>query len=124
MILRDLLIFQIKLTLDGIKDIVLSPLAIWVAIFDIVLGGKHRGRWFYKVMRFGERFDRWLNLFESVKRADIDGLFGGSKAGDSTFVGQIEQAVRGGDEIRKPTPTRQKESVQNSASTHPKSNRA
>jgi hypothetical protein len=30
-----------------------------------------------------------------------DGLFGGSKAGSDSFVGQIEQAVRGGDEPRR-----------------------
>jgi hypothetical protein len=36
-ILRDLLIFQIKLLLDGAKDIVLSPVSLGAAAIDLFL---------------------------------------------------------------------------------------
>ena len=55
---------------------------------------------FYKVMKVSERFDLWLNLYGATEEADsnADGLFGLSEAGSDTFLGQIEQVVRGGDE--------------------------
>lgn len=105
-ILRDLAIFQIKLFLDGLKDIVLSPAALVAAGLGILFGGKRRGRLFYFVLRVGERFDLWLNLFGASERADMDGLFGGSKAGTDSYLGQLEQSVRGGDRPRSRRHTR------------------
>jgi len=53
-------------------------------------------------MRSGEKFDKWLNLHGALENADPehDGLFGASEAGSDTLLGQIEQAVRGGDQPR------------------------
>ncbi len=96
-ILRDLVIFQVKLGLDGLKDVVLSPLSLITAGLAIVFGGRRRGRLFYWVLRIGERFDLWLNLFGAADRRDVDGLFGGSKAGSDTLLGELEQRFRGGD---------------------------
>ena len=96
-ILRDLMIFQVKLALDGAKDIVLVPLSIIAVAFDLVFPGKHPGRCFYAVMRIGERFDRWLSLFAAAGTADAmsDGLFGSSRAGTRSMLGRLEEAVIG-----------------------------
>lgn len=100
-ILRDLVIFQIKLVLDGLKDVVLGPVSVVAAVIPLIFGpGARRARVFYNVLRLGERYDLWLNLFGAVERADVDGLFGGSRAGTDTLVGQLEQTLRGGDEPR------------------------
>ena len=96
-IVRDLMIFQLKLAMDGLKDIILAPASLAAAALAIFFGGERRGKIFYMVLRFGEKFDLWLNLFGATQRTDIDGLFGGSKAGSETFLGEIEQRVRGGD---------------------------
>ncbi len=99
-IVRDLLLFQLKLFLDGVIDVTLAPLSIGAAIVEILFGGERRGRLFYAILRFGERADLWLNLYSASRRADTDGLFGGSKAGSDTLLGEIEQRIRGGDEPR------------------------
>ena len=101
-LIRDFLIFQLKLVLDGFKDVSLFWAGLGAVVIDLFFGGKRR-RIFYKVMRLGERIDLWLNLHGAITRADEsgDGLFGGSKAGSDSLIGQIEQAVRGGDEPRK-----------------------
>lgn len=99
-ILRDLLLFQLKLFLDGLIDITLAPLSVAVAAVEIFFGGERRGRLFYSILRFGEKADLWLNLYSASRRADADGLFGGSKAGSDTLLGEIEQRIRGGDEPR------------------------
>lgn len=97
--LRDFVIFQIKLFLDGMKDL----LAIWLStgaiILDVIAGQGKRPRLFYSVVRASERFDRWINLHGVLDEMDStgsdDGLFGGSRAGDGSFVGRLEKMVRG-----------------------------
>jgi hypothetical protein len=103
-LLRDLVIFQIKLVLDGVKDIVLAPLSIGAAAIDFVLPGAERGHRFYAVMAVGERFDRWLNLFGAAEhaRTSTDGLFGASDADADTLLGQLETMVAGeADRVRR-----------------------
>ena len=99
-VLRDLAIFQFKLMLDGLKDVTLSPVAIAAATADVVFPGERVGHRFYAVMRLGERFDRWLNLFGAADKADAtrDGLFGASRAGSDTLLGRLEAMVLGQNE--------------------------
>jgi len=101
--IRDFVILTAKLFLDGIKDGVLFAGALIGLAVDLAFRLEGRNRLFYKVMRSGEKFDRWLNLHGALENADpkTDGLFGASEAGSDTLLGQIEQAVRGGDEPRK-----------------------
>jgi len=101
-LIRDFLIFWLKLWLDGAKDLLMIWLSAFAVIFDLFFGGR-RKRLFYKVMRLGERIDLWLNLHGALSKGDEsgDGLFGASRAGSPTMLGKLEQAVRGGDEPRK-----------------------
>lgn len=102
--LRDFMIFQLKLGLDGLKDFVAIWLSTGAIILDLIAGRGKRPRLFYSVVRGSERFDKWLNLHSVVERMDMmeddDGFFGASDAGDDSLVGQIEQLVRGGDSPR------------------------
>lgn len=102
--LRDFFIFQLKLMLDGLKDVVVFNLSIGAVVLDFLSGRGRRPRLFYSVMRLSERWDLWLNLHAAVDRMDSgedeDGLFGASEAGTDTLLGQIEKLVRGGDEPR------------------------
>jgi hypothetical protein len=93
-LIRDLLIFHLKLWIDGFKDVVLLPLTLVAGGIDFIF----RTRLFYRVLGLGERFDLWLNLFGSARHAghSRDGLFGVSRAGDSTLLGQLER-LHGGD---------------------------
>lgn len=103
---RDFLIFQLKLWLDGLKDVAVITLSTGAFILDFISGQGRRPRLFYSVVRASERFDRWLNLHAAMERLESgesdDGLFGASEAGSDTLLGQIEQMVRGGDEPRAP----------------------
>lgn len=99
-LLRDLMILQLKLWLDGVKDIVLSPLSIGAAVLDILAGPAPRGHRLYRVLRWGERFDLWLNLYGATDEAERsgEGLYGGSRAGDDTLIGRLERLAKGYDE--------------------------
>jgi hypothetical protein len=100
--LRDFLIFQLKLALDGFKDMFVFGLSIGAIVLDFIAGRGRRPRLFYSVVRISEQFDAWLNLHGVVKRLDEsgsdDGFFGASEAGADSLIGKIEQIVRGGDE--------------------------
>ena len=102
--LRDFAIFQIKLWLDGLKDLAVIVLSTGALVLDMIAGKGRRPRLFYGVIRASERFDRWLNLHAAMERLDAgesdDGLFGASTAGEDTLLGQIEQLARGGDKPR------------------------
>jgi hypothetical protein len=99
-VMRDLLIFQVKLALDGLKDIVLMPLSLTAAAIDIFFPGPRLGHRFYAVITLGERFDGWLSLFGAANTADAsrDGLFGASRAGSASMLGRLEAIVLGHDE--------------------------
>lgn len=94
-LVRDFLIFQIKLFLDGFKDAVVFPISAVLIVLELLFGGQRRGRTFYALMGACESFDRWLNLHGAARRAGFDreGLFGGSEPGDGTLVGEIEGMV-------------------------------
>ena len=60
--LNDFVVFQAKLALDGVKDLLLINLSIVAIVIDMIAGGGRRPRRFYAVIRLGQRFDRWLRL--------------------------------------------------------------
>lgn len=101
--IRDFLIFQTKLLLDGAKDVLLFHLSIAAVLLDLVTGRGRKPRSFYAVLRLSERFDLWLNLHGPAQGAEDtdDGLFGASPAGSPTLLGQLEAWTRGGDEPRR-----------------------
>jgi hypothetical protein len=94
---RDLIIFQVKLLLDGLKDLVLSPLSIMAVLWDLVPSrNAPRGRAFYQVLKIGERFDLWLNLYNpsSRERQDHEGLLEAGVHSADSLMGKLEQLAR------------------------------
>jgi hypothetical protein len=94
---RDLFLFHFKLVLDGVKGFCMVWLSVTAVLADLfLLGAKDRGQYFYAVLRMGERFDLWLNLYAPARRAgdNDDGLFGESRAGENSYMGRMEEWVR------------------------------
>lgn len=100
-VLRDLLIFQLKLFIDGLADLVVAQLALLAVLIDLLLPAERKGQRFYWIMARAERFDRWLSLYGAADRADLeeDGLFGASQAGADSLLGRLEAYVTGRWEI-------------------------
>ena len=96
-LIRDAIIFMIKLWLDGLKDITLTAAAAGALVIDLVRGKRSERYLFYSVIRFGERFDLWLNLYGAaeVGSRSRHGLFDASRAGDDTFLGRLEELTGG-----------------------------
>jgi hypothetical protein len=107
-LIRDLVLFFIKLTLDGMKDVMLMWLSVMAVIGDLIIGGSRRGRLFYAVMQLGERIDLWLNVYGPARRAALnpDGLFGESRAGEDSYMGKMEELMGSERPVRPRVPLR------------------
>ena len=62
-VLRDVVALQFKLALDGLLDLMLSPVSIVAAIVGLIANPDNPGKFFYRVLRFGHRTDKWINLY-------------------------------------------------------------
>ena len=70
---RALLVFEVKLAVDGLKDFVLAPLAALAFLLDMKRA-RSGEEWesFERVMLLGERFERWLALYGIAGRDPLD----------------------------------------------------
>jgi hypothetical protein len=62
-LVRDVAVFQIKLGMEAVLDIMLIPVSLAAAGLDLLLGNWRRPRWFHAVLRFGERCEHWIDLW-------------------------------------------------------------
>jgi hypothetical protein len=69
-LLRDVVVFQIKLGMEAVLDLALIPTSLAAAGLDLVLGNWRRPRWFHAVLRFGERCEGRINLW-GVPAAEV-----------------------------------------------------
>ena len=94
-LIRDMLIFQAKLLVDSLKDIVVAQLAL-VAVFFDLLSPTRRGRFFYGLLAVTEKFDRWLNLYTPPVdgEANDEGLLGASRKGSNGLITKLQQMLR------------------------------
>jgi hypothetical protein len=58
------LIFQLKLALDALRDILLSPVSIVLIIIDLMFNNQGKSSYFNQLMSLGRLSDVWINLFD------------------------------------------------------------
>lgn len=80
-LLKDLVIFQVKLGLDTLFDLLLSPLALACGIADIARGSDRQHSLLRELKVAGHHWERWLNLYGETganrggSRQNADRLF-------------------------------------------------
>lgn len=84
-LLRRLVVFQLKLALDGLRDVVLSPASLIAVLWGIVFHGSEPDRPFRRVLRLGRESDVWIDLFDSH----------GGEHDDARGVNQVVDRVEG-----------------------------
>jgi hypothetical protein len=88
--LRDVIVFQAKLFVDGLRDLLLSPASIFAALIDLLVPGDDGGKRFYAVVRFGRRTERWINLFGAADRAGPEA----DSKGMDVLLDELERLAR------------------------------
>lgn len=103
-LLRDLGVLQVKLIVDGLRDIVLVPLSLLAGLISLASSKDGRpGPQFYHLLAWGKQSEGWINLFGAVKNSpekieqaqpfgdkDIDDIVGRLES----FV--VDEVKRGG----------------------------
>jgi hypothetical protein len=78
-LIRDIAVFQVKLLVDGLRDLILLPVSLVTGLVSLLKGGSTPGSEFYELLRVGRRSERWINLFGAAERIygieEDDGYF-------------------------------------------------
>lgn len=86
-ILRNVLVFQVKLWLEGFKDLVLMPLSLGAACLDLVFWRSGKKGALHSVMKIGDRFERWVDLYAPLDEPQAE------KTGASTLRPSLDDLV-------------------------------
>jgi hypothetical protein len=70
-LIRDAVQFQIKLAIDGLRDLILMPLSALGAVLTL-FGVRDTPLEFYNIVRWGKRTERAINLFGAAKQLPAD----------------------------------------------------
>ncbi|MDH5620399.1 MAG: hypothetical protein OEZ11_17445 [Gammaproteobacteria bacterium] len=72
-LIRDIAVFQAKLVVDGLRDLLLVPASLIVGIVSLASGIDGRpGTQFYRLLGVGKESERWINLFGALRNAPPD----------------------------------------------------
>jgi len=81
-LIRNTVVFQLKLMADGFRDLVLLPVSLVATLVGLLRGGDEPDREFKQVIEIGRGSEQWINLFGSHDMPDnsnavasIDTLF-------------------------------------------------
>ena len=69
-LIRDLVVLQAKLIVDGFRDLLLVPASMIAGIWSLVSGDKGRpGPQFYQLVGLGKQSELWIDLFKAYENA-------------------------------------------------------
>lgn len=88
-LVKSVALMQLKLLLGAARDLVLSPVTLIAAAFDLVRIKTHEPEYFRRTMKIGEQTEEWIDLWAAARdpgdppRENVDAL-----------LANLEQAVR------------------------------
>ena len=63
-------VLQVKLVVDGLRDLILVPASLVAGILSLASGSSDRpGPQFYQLIRLGKQSEIWINLFKAYENA-------------------------------------------------------
>ncbi len=72
-LVRDIAVLQVKLVVDGLRDLILVPASLVVGIVSLLSGADGRpGEQFYRLLSMGKQSERWIDLFGALQNAPAD----------------------------------------------------
>lgn len=107
-LLRDVAVLQVKLLVDGLRDLILVPSSLIAGLVSLVSSSDGKpGPQFYRLLGVGKQSERWINLFGAIQNSpeglDQEPQFAGHDIDE--IVGTLEKYVV--DEYRRGGVTKQ-----------------
>lgn len=85
MLIRDAAVLQVKLVVDGLRDLVLVPASLIAAIASLITSDNGKpGSQFYRLLAVGKRSERWIDLFAAYRHSP-DGIEDDETLGDASI---------------------------------------
>ena len=72
--LRDVLVFQLKMLLDNVRDFALMPVSLVAALIDLIFKGDRQGALFYQVLKWGAHSERVIDVYSAIEEHEKPGL--------------------------------------------------
>src|ERR1700759_3927642 len=88
-LVKSVAILQLKLLPGAARDLVLSPVTIAAAAFDLGRIKRHEPEYFRRAMKAGERSEEWIDLWSGPREPGEP-----SRENVDLLLSHIEQAVR------------------------------
>jgi hypothetical protein len=67
-VVHDTVVLQLKLIVDGFRDLLLLPVCLVAGISGLVLHQKNPGRYLYRVLSYGRLSEKWIGLFDEAEK--------------------------------------------------------
>jgi hypothetical protein len=91
--LRDVVVFQLKMLLDNVRDLVLMPVAALAALSDLILRGDREGARFYRVLRWGWHSEKVIDVYSAIERHPPDDFEIGRAYTVDGVIARLESVV-------------------------------
>ena len=72
--LRDVLVFQLKMLLDNVRDFALMPVSLAAALIDLIFKGDRQGALFYQVLKWGAHSERVIDVYSAIEEHEKLGV--------------------------------------------------
>jgi hypothetical protein len=69
-LIRDVAVFQFKLVVDGLRDLVLVPVSLFAGLLSLLTSKDNvPGSQFYELLGVGKQSEQWIDLFGAMRNA-------------------------------------------------------
>lgn len=65
--LRDVVVFQLKMVVDNLRDFALIPVSLGAALIDLIFKGEREGALFYKVLQWGAHSEKIIDVYSAIE---------------------------------------------------------
>ena len=89
-LVRNSVVFQLKLMADGFRDLVLLPVSLIATLIGLLRGGDEPEREFLQVIEIGRGTERWINLFGNHDAPEDSNMVASS---DALFI-KVEEMLK------------------------------
>jgi len=91
--MRDVVVFQLKMFLDNVRDLVLMPVSLVAALIDLILRGDREGARFYRVLRWGRHSERVIDVYSAIEHHPPDDFEIGDAYTVDGVIARLENVV-------------------------------
>ena len=67
-LVRDTIVLQLKLIVDGVRDLALMPICLFATLFGLIVHRERPGRYTYRILSYGRLSEKWIGLFDDAEK--------------------------------------------------------